>query len=166
MCKIPSPSLLLAITLWKVGRALRFLSCSHACTGVPHQQCWALCTGGRFFPTFSTRRRVCSICFGNNTTSRRLHGLCKQISIKQVVCFGLTLELVWDSCLLPCFLVSCPMCLSRVLSFSLFLNIQTFKLCGTNRMLSTFPLVSTGQYFGCRAAKCVGIFHLAFLQEK
>lgn len=49
MCEIPSPSLLFAITLRKAGKALRFLSHSHACICEPRQHYLAICIGRGFF---------------------------------------------------------------------------------------------------------------------
>lgn len=115
MCEIPSPSLLFAVTLWKAGNGLLFLSHSHACICEPRQHYLAICTGRDFFFTFPSQRKVCSICFGNKNTTRELHDLCKQISTKQVICFGLTLKTVQDSCLHPCFMVSWPLRLTRTL---------------------------------------------------
>lgn len=48
MCEIPSPSLLFAVTLWKAGKALRFLSHSYACIFEPRQHCLAICIGRDF----------------------------------------------------------------------------------------------------------------------
>lgn len=45
MCEIPSPSLLFAITLWKAGNGLLFLSYLHACICEPRQHYLAICTG-------------------------------------------------------------------------------------------------------------------------
>lgn len=106
MCKIPSPSLLFAITLWKAGLALCWLSASSLLTRALESLAstvWLFALWGIFFfSTFPSQRRVCSLCFGNKTTCRELHGLCKGISARQVVCFGLAVETLRDSCLLPC----------------------------------------------------------------